>query len=640
MRAALSFQFILFLGVIALALASGPGCVPELSCLDLGCAYNQMCNAETRQCETISRDCSVSGCPADHRCDVPTGICRLEAVSCRFQPCSSNQVCNTQTGFCQATENCALDGCSSVGDVCDLETGRCLPKVCDEDSACAAGFVCGVQDTCVSGCRPQSGSCPTAQYCRALIGEQIGQCVPQCRENRDCPFGQYCQSVDSRMICLAEPPCTEDSDCRSDEICQERQCREPPCSNDDDCPEKLACHRASGLCLGGDCDEDIFAPNHSRSQAAAIPAGNYANLTLCPGRADWFALDVRSSDVVSLRLERPSSAEVEARLYDGRGRLVAAHGRITSVALLEHVAHRTETLHLEILSADFEETTYTLEVSINAAALCLDDSFEENDHIREATILPTDAGSPTELPLRICGFDDDWFVLPEMDANLGLHVRFRNGPHEFVGRVLTPEGAVFEPRSGESLRIRRLGYGGNYYLHAHSRHGISGSYRMLFDVLEPWQCPSPAGLVSRQTAPTLTAGATSQATLCPSQGSWDIHWYRLVMTEEAFNQEAGTESMGMLTLDFQPTSDMPDVTLTLFEEIDGEIHVVRIAQRDHMGRLILHARLRGEGVYYVRLDSQAAPGRITHPPRYGLLYEWEADEPEEEALEDEELEDE
>jgi hypothetical protein len=610
---------------LAMSVLGGAGCIPELTCVELGCAYNEVCNRQSGLCEIPNRDCNIVGCPGDQRCDVLTGICRSEEVSCRFQPCATNQVCNTQTGFCEAAENCVLDGCRSSAEVCDLDTRRCVPRACNEDAACGAGFVCGASGRCASGCRAGQGSCPVAQYCRLLPGEEVGQCVPECRDHRDCPFGQYCQPLDGRMICLLEPPCGGDEDCRPDEVCEDRQCRAPPCASDDDCTDGAACQRSTGLCVGEQCNEDIFSPNHFASSAAIVTPGEYANLTLCPGRRDWFALPVRSTDVVSLRLERPVNDRVEVRLFDEGGRVVAADSRATTVALLQYVATHAQTLRVEVFAPDFEEVTYALSYSLNLTAICIDDAFEENDRREQAATLPTNPGSPTELPLRICGFDEDWFVLPRLPASAGLLIRFRSGPAGFVGRLYTPDGAVFEPAHGESLRLRRLGVAGDYYLQAFSRQGTSGSYRMLHDVLEPWICVPGAGATSRETAPMLAANERGEAGFCPDGASWQLQWYRLDHGEHG----------GMARVRLDPGPNMPTVRLALFRVLDnGDIELVRAAGADLMGSVTLGARLELGSDYFVRIDSPSTPGRIFEAPRYEIGFDWtpdpeqEPDEPE------------
>ena len=61
--------------------------------------------------------------------------------------------------------------------------------------------------------------------------------------------------------------------------------------------------------------------------------------------------------------------------------------------------------------------------------------YRELDRLATADLI-------SELPLRICGYDEDWFVLPDLSANQGLRVRFRNAPGDFVGHLLTPDGAI------------------------------------------------------------------------------------------------------------------------------------------------------------------------------------------------------
>nr|MBA2661050.1 hypothetical protein [Lujinxingiaceae bacterium] len=534
-------------------------------------------------------------------------------VSCRVQPCSRHQVCNAQTGFCEADTNCVAEGCESGALTCDSSSGRCVPLPCTGDAGCPASFVCGAQGTCTTGCRPNGGACAAGQYCRVLTGESLGQCVPQCVRDIDCPFGQSCQLSDNRSTCQLEPPCQSSDDCRGDEICSQSSCTQPPCTDDSACQGSQVCNRSTGLCVGGDCTEDIFAPNHAQPNAATLSVGVYSPLTLCPGHADWFAIDVRSSDALRIHIEHGAGSDVDIYLFDQSGQLLALNQRPHNVVILEHVATRTQTLVLKITATSYAMTSYSLDVTLNANLFCVDDAFEENDTIHQATILPITAGSPTELPLRLCGFDEDWFVLPQLSASSGLHVRFRNAPADFIGRLLTPDGKVFTPALGESLRFRRLGVSGNYYLQARTSSGRAASYRMLYDVEAPWQCSPGTAHSTIETARQLEQNSTSIVLFCPIDGGWEVGWFAL---------ERG-EDPGTIGIELIPSPNAPTLDFTLFELIDGQPVVIRAATRQLDGRLALTSLVQSEHPLLIRVLANEPAGRIRTQPSYQLSYGFE-----------------
>lgn len=591
------------------------GCIPDITCVDIGCPAGQTCNQQTLTCEVPVRECTITGCPAGQRCDEQNQICRPEAVSCRNQSCGRNQTCNTQTGFCETNADCTTNGCSSDAETCDAISGLCIAVACSSDSGCPGGFICGDNLRCIAGCRSDGRACKQGQYCRVQPGDTFGQCMPQCILDTDCPFGQRCELQNERAVCQLEDTCESDDNCRADEVCVDAVCTQPPCASNNDCPNAQVCNRSTGNCLEFICNEDIFAPNHTAATAAPLAPGTYSQLTLCP--EDWFSIDVRSNDAVRFRINHSDDADIDAYLFDADGNLLTANQRLNSAIYLDYVTTRAQRLRLQLISTNYTSANYRISLSLNEDRFCTDDDFEENDTLEEATRLPTTTGTRSELPLRICGYDQDWFVLPELSADQGLRIRFRNAPRDFIGSLLTPDGAVFRPSIDEDVLLTRLGKPGDYYLHARSKTGQSTNYRMLFEVLPRWQCSAASTAhATRNTAQPLASDTTQTQALCPADASWALHWFAL---------ETPPEPTSTIHVELRPNDHgphAPALNLTLFEIIHDQPVVVRAAAAQLDGTMKLQSEVTGDNPLYLRISSPDAVQRVYSPPGYQISYTW------------------
>lgn len=591
------------------------GCIPDITCVDIGCPAGQTCNQQTLTCEVPVRECTITGCPAGQRCDEQNQICRPEAVSCRNQSCGRNQTCNTQTGFCETNADCTTNGCSSDAETCDAISGLCIAVACSSDSGCSGGFICGDNLRCIAGCRSDGRACKQGQYCRVQPGDTFGQCMPQCILDTDCPFGQRCELQNERAVCQLEDTCESDDNCRADEVCVDAVCTQPPCASNNDCPNAQVCNRSTGNCLEFICNEDIFAPNHTAATAAPLAPGTYSQLTLCP--EDWFSIDVRSNDAVRFRINHSDDSDIDAYLFDADGNLLTANQRLNSAIYLDYVTTRAQRLRLQLISTNYTSANYRISLSLNEDRFCTDDDFEENDTLEEATRLPTTTGTRSELPLRICGYDQDWFVLPELSADQGLRIRFRNAPRDFIGSLLTPDGAVFRPSIDEDVLLTRLGKPGDYYLHARSKTGQSTNYRMLFEVLPRWQCNAASTAhTTRNTAQPLASDTTQTQALCPADASWALHWFAL---------ETPPEPTSTIHVELRPNDHgphAPALNLTLFEIIHDQPVVVRAAAAQLDGTMKLQSEVTGDNPLYLRISSPDAVQRVYSPPGYQISYTW------------------
>src|SRR5690606_937846 len=133
----------------------------------------------------------------------------------------------------------------------------------------------------------------------------VGACVPNCSVDQECPFGQICDLAGApESRCVAEGPCSSDAGCRTAEVCSASACVQPPCAADADCRDGQVCETSTGLCRDAGCADDVYGlgddPNHTRATAFGLAPGEYTELKLCPGRADWFAIETRTTDILRL----------------------------------------------------------------------------------------------------------------------------------------------------------------------------------------------------------------------------------------------------------------------------------------------------------------------------------------------------
>lgn len=605
-------------------------CPPDLSCRELGCDPGFTCNSQTGDCQRIERDCTTTGCPSGQVCDRQTGSCRSAATRCPAQPCSAGQVCNTQTGFCQSEPDCAVGECPSAAEKCNESTGECIPRPCDTDVQCPKGHICGPESTCAAGCRLEAPSCPADTFCRSISGRETGQCLPECKSDNDCPFGQICAERDGRSACQTEPPCRADEDCRADEVCRNATCGRPPCKGPEDCPGDQICDRPSGTCVGADCREDMLAPNHDRGNAHPLDFGSFAELRLCPARDDWFSIEADSAEAIEFRLEHDARRDPDIQVFSARGRLLGANqqpppreaaGRYAST--LKVTSHRRQALFVRILAADRyaeppedpatappEPLSYDLTIRRADALICSDDGSEENDRRQDPTSLTTEPGVPSDLPYQICDGDEDWFELADLKARQGLRTGLTDAADHLRLDVLAPDGTRRRLKAGETVEYLRIDAPGDWYLRATSARGRSGSYHLLWEISEAWDCKDRGKFDSREQARMIPAGQPVAGLLCPYESSWEVDWLALDAPTETSTFE--------LTVDAADT--LPPLEISIFRSTDEGLELLRRAARKD-GEYRAVAVVEPQPLF-VRIHSNSDVGRLDGETRYRVSYEF------------------
>jgi hypothetical protein len=606
-----------------LAALSFASCFSDYPCTEIGCAGDLVCNELTGSCEEFVNSCVQNGCADGLTCDEATGECRAPGARCVDDNCPAHQVCNAQTGYCEARTNCELDPCAGPAEQCDPTSGRCIPLNCDAEHPCPAAFYCSSGGVCRAGCRiGDEDGCADGEFCRGAVDQLIGQCREQCYDDRECPLGQVCRDSGGGSSCEPEAPCESDGDCRGEGVCFEHICRAPPCTSDQDCSGDQACYRPTGVCVGGGCEEDIHAPNQLVENAVELRPGRYAQLRICPLRSDWFALDLRSSDLVSLRLEHRAGADLDIFVYGPSGRLLASNQQTGPVTSLEMRSRTSQTVRVQISGTTTEPETYDLNVQRNPGqTYCRDDSLEENDRPAAASVLPTDPKTSVEVALKLCGDDADWFVLPALSADQGLEIGRSEPESEIAIDLFTPDGERFalEPKdsmSSPAFYIARLGAAGDYLLRVRSIYSNSASYRLGTRVLAPMECEDAGDFDEAADAAALPVNAVSRLAFCPLEDGWEVDWLALAKPQAAGELSARVVAVG----------DHPALDIALFEQTADALNLVRsaaVAEDSYNIRVPVEA---GES-YLLRLSSSAPLGRIVQGVDYQVFYRFESSAP-------------
>lgn len=408
------------------------------------CPEDQLCDTAAGKCVADLGCYGPAFCDADETCDLVGHTCQVGAVRC--ESCLATRTCAAgQT--CSATAECLAAGAApscAAGETCDSK-GRCAQ--CTASAQCGAGLFCNLAAArCESAvqCAPSGGACPD---------DPEVSCVP-------CAAPQVCDPV-TRTCAAPVPPCGSDIDCPGDAFCN--LARSPP-----------ACQPRIPSCLADAFD--VAGPHATPASAARLPDAEqtFADLDLCPGSADWYALHVAAGTYLTIdaRFARAEGdLDLELYLEDGTT-LVAASRSVTGIQRVELGVGAEVTLLLRVLAGrpSVQGIPYSLVVARDPGALCPDDG---HGHVpASAGVLPPD----TATDGRICPAVPDWFVLPAVPAGLRIEVAlsFPAGLGQ-LGLELYPPGAtraavvapvaagletlVFETSAAGDHRLRIVGRG-------------------------------------------------------------------------------------------------------------------------------------------------------------------------------------
>ncbi len=615
-------------GLLAAALLTA-GCA-EIGCEEVGCDPGFVCDESSGRCVEQIADCHQDDCPSDQVCNRQTGECEPETQSCENRPCPRGQVCNGATGYCRPDTRCSDDECGAA-ERCDEQAGECRPKSCEDDSQCPAGYICGTSGECTAGCRPETPNCPFDQSCWRS-SPSTGQCRDECSSDTDCPHGQACTSSTGQPVCRPEPPCSSNTDCRDDEVCRDGQCAAPPCESNAECPNEQVCDRATGICVGGECTEDDFGPNQTPGEATELHFETFTDLQLCPGRSDWFALEVEAGQGISVQVAHAADRDLDFVIFDDRGDVVALNqqaparqtGRTSSEVTF--VSARSQTLRIRIYSTsrrspDSDASTppvpsaasYDLAIRHADELLCRDDRWEDNDTRRSAEPLSSSIGASPDFPfLQICGADEDWFELPDLPRRARMQVRLRDAESHFELDVYSEQGAHFRRSPVEAFQLWRNGDRQDWFLRVHSRRDRSGGYTLGYSIDAPWNCPNAGEADDADSAAVLPPDEAHTRVFCPLTDRWEDDWIAL----------EAPSSKTYLEVRVTERAAIPPVEVRLYERDDDSLTLLRTASR-HGGVHGAALEVEPSREILVRLSTDATPGTLTARPEYEITYAYQ-----------------
>jgi hypothetical protein len=423
--------------------------------------------------------------------------------------------------------------------------------------------------------------------------------------------------ANGRSQCEAEPPCDVDADCRPDEVCIASTCSQPRCVLDEDCDSAQVCQVASGLCFGGNCAEDQFGdgdtrpPNHSVTTAFPLSDSepDLSGLILCPGRSDWFRLDVRTTEivVVSVTQSDPGSA-LDLYVWTDSGELVAADNGLSLRSSVRFDGRSDRPVFVEIRPSTDRTINYDFTVQRD---FCANDTFEENDSFSRATTIPVALDAPVLFSLTACGLDQDWFRLLDIDAPSGLRLELRGGSQDLAGHVLTPDGAIYEFRRDQRFDALRAGSSGDYYVRVMPQLGRTSEYDILVEASSETPCPGANQTSDRESAAVLPADTPTTGTFCPgSSTGWEIDWY----------QVDGSGS-GIFDLTIASSAGSPPLDVSLVRRDNEGLQLVKATPtRGGVARVVAQIAPDANTSYFVRVASGATIGRLFEFPTYNVSY--------------------
>ncbi len=293
---------------------------------------------------------AAEACGEAEVCDGETGRC-VPRSGCP-ESCGEGLVCDEVEGRCVAApdEGCA-DACPE-GFVCEEEAGECVPADC-EDDALAGNATAELAAEIEEGNVLDLVTCTAEDWYRLAIppGEAGGAGLeveavfeegnldlalfatpyavgarplaeaatngrPEVLRVNRLEAGDYLLRVSSWS---AEPPtpevgytlsvvvesdgfCDEDEQCGAGRICEVSRCVGAG-GCEARCPPLSECDAVMGACVER-CEPDLHGGrNTRRADAALLPAGEHAALTLCDGEDDWFRIEVPEGATLSVVAE-------------------------------------------------------------------------------------------------------------------------------------------------------------------------------------------------------------------------------------------------------------------------------------------------------------------------------------------------
>ena len=157
-----------------------------------------------------------------------------------------------------------------------------------------------------------------------------------------------------------------------------------------------------------DCLDDGFEPNQSPAQTAVLVPGQHDDLMVCVGDADWYSISLASAEFITVDVAfAHADGDIDISLIDPNGQPAESSMTMTDNESLSFLPLMSGDYILNVQVVNESDSDfgvpYSIEIETTQMAVCMDDSFEENDS--QSTPAEIQVGEYGEL--SAC--DDDWY---------------------------------------------------------------------------------------------------------------------------------------------------------------------------------------------------------------------------------------
>ena len=378
-----------------------------------------------------------------------------------------------------------------------------------------------------------------------------GKCEEGCRDDEGCAQGEIC--IDH--VC-APAPCERDADCGGDEFCDRRDggCYPAECFVDDDCDGGGTCALPAHRCQAppGACAPDGMEPNDGLANAQLVGPGEFADLRLCTGEEDWYAVDLQVGEILQAHVEYDADAgDLDLIVLTSDNLPLGFADREGGIASVEILAEESDLVRLAVTSPHNVDLEYRLFVNVTPAdgggpddpddpddpdpvdppGCDNEDGLEDND----AGELAAEIAPGQFADLFICSADDDWYaVRAEAGDTLIVGIEFSHQAGDLDLFVYGPGGAAQLGRSAGILDVERVEAqvldSGLQLIHVSGFQGAEGAYTLNVEVIGagddpdgPPACEQEDGLEDNDelgSATPIGAGQFADLFACAGDADW------------------------------------------------------------------------------------------------------------------------
>ena len=173
------------------------------------------------------------------------------------------------------------------------------------------------------------------------------------------------------------------------------------------------------------CQDDALAGFHTSEEALMLPESTFDELTLCPGRPDWFQIGLNGGETLHLvTLAGDESQSFSLFAYDPDGAELDSLDSQSGWAELQIPIGPRGDYRFQIQGAGNEAVPYSLEFwAEEPAGPCTEDRFAPNHALAQAAALPEKDGVLEHIyttRLKLCAGQEDWYQFTPPPGSLVL----------------------------------------------------------------------------------------------------------------------------------------------------------------------------------------------------------------------------